>query len=62
MRRRRLVFGKDYITETIDCFEGVCQSSLNKNNKQFKFFSDVLSEKKTLTRLENINYNLKSFT
>jgi nitroreductase len=45
MRPRRAVFGKDYIVETIDSFEGVFNSSVDYNSvPQMKWFFDVLSE------------------
>ena len=44
MRPRRSVFGKDYIQETIDSFEGICKLQLDsKSNLQLKWFKDVLS-------------------
>jgi len=45
MRPRRSVFGKDYIQETIDSFEGVFKSqAAGSANLQLKWFTDVLSE------------------
>ncbi|SFG33235.1 nitroreductase family protein [Pontibacter chinhatensis] len=45
MKPRRAVFGKEYITETIDSFEGVWSvSKKDKSNSQIKWFYDVLSE------------------
>jgi nitroreductase len=45
MRPRRAVFGKDYIKETIDSFEGVCKLQTDvQANMQLKWFKDVLSE------------------
>jgi nitroreductase len=44
MRPRRAVFGKDYIEETIDSFEGICKlQSTMDTNLQLKWFKDVLS-------------------
>lgn len=43
MRPRRNVFGKDYIEETMVCFEGVINNSnLDFENPQLKWFNDVL--------------------
>jgi nitroreductase len=44
MRPRRPVFGKEYITETIDNFEQLWDSNLIQTNSQMKWFYDVLTE------------------
>jgi nitroreductase len=45
MRPRRDIFGKDFIVETIDSFEGVWKSSRDDHsNPQMKWFYDVISE------------------
>jgi len=45
MRPKREIFAKDYIKETIECFEGVWnnESYHQPNNLQMKWFYDVLS-------------------
>ena len=45
MRPRRAVFAKDYIKETIDCFEGVWKENVSEydKNPQLKWFHDVLT-------------------
>lgn len=43
MRPRKPVFGKDYIKETVDSFEGIW-GIRQKDNPQIKWFYDVLSE------------------
>lgn len=45
MRPRKTVFGKDYLGETIDSFEGIWKLQGEKSaNPQMKWFYDVLSE------------------
>lgn len=45
MKPRRDIFGKDFIVETIDSFEGVWKSSIDDHsNPQMKWFYDVISE------------------
>ncbi|MFC6099804.1 nitroreductase family protein [Olivibacter domesticus] len=45
MKPRRDIFGKDFIVETIDSFEGVWKSSSEGySNPQMKWFYDVISE------------------
>ncbi|KAA0993870.1 nitroreductase family protein [Dyadobacter sp. UC 10] len=44
MRPKRAVFGKDYLSETIDSFEGVWNEKEIVHNPQMKWFYDVLSE------------------
>src|SRR5215217_8914390 len=42
MRPKRAVYGRDYIEETIDSFEGVWSLKANNDNPQMKWFTDVL--------------------
>lgn len=44
MRPRKDVFGKNYIGETVDSFEGVWNDYQDRSNSQLKWFYDVLSE------------------
>jgi nitroreductase len=44
MKPRRAVFGKNYIGETIDSFEGVWKKEAWEQNPQMKWFHDVLNE------------------
>ncbi|MEH6307450.1 nitroreductase family protein [Olivibacter sp. CPCC 100613] len=45
MRPRKEIFGKEYLRETVDNFEGVWNASKNdKSNPQMKWFYDVLVE------------------
>lgn len=45
MRPRKEIFAKDYITETIDNYEGIYKQHENEQkNPQLKWFYDVLSE------------------
>src|SRR5258706_5053887 len=44
MRPSRDLFGKNYIKETIDSFEGVWNGSEMESNPQMKWFYDVLTE------------------
>lgn len=44
MRPRKEVFGKEFIKETIDSFEGLWSKSKMESNAQMKWFYDVLSE------------------
>lgn len=44
MRPKRSVFGKDYIQETVDSFEGVWKKRKDEPNPQLKWFRDVLTE------------------
>lgn len=44
MRPRKDVFGKEYLRETVDNFEGVWKMAKDANNPQMKWFYDVLVE------------------
>jgi len=44
MRPKRAVFGKDYIQETIESFEGIWKNLTYHSNPQMKWFCDVLIE------------------
>ncbi len=44
MRPKKDVFAKDYIEETIDCFQGVWFNHEDRSNPQLKWFYDVLNE------------------
>lgn len=49
MRPRKDAFGKDYISETIDSFEGIWNRKEMVSNRQMKWFHDVLHDYFTAT-------------
>uniref|UniRef100_UPI0040476E20 nitroreductase family protein n=1 Tax=Algoriphagus sp. TaxID=1872435 RepID=UPI0040476E20 len=61
MRPKREIFAKDYIKETVECFEGVWYNKLyyQSDNLQMKWFYDVLSSYFNSSGEDKLINNLK---